>query len=350
MKIAVLAGGTSSERNVSFQTGKMVASALKEKGHDICFLDAFTGVPDFDAATCFSQTDFDSVAEEIHEIAPDLAALARIPRPGNDGFFGPNVLQICKAADIVFIALHGACGEDGRIQAVFDLLDIPYTGSGSFGSQIAMHKGMTKHLMREAKIPTPKGICARKSDPASLPETPVFPCVIKPCCGGSSVGVSIARNPAEYEAALATAFSYEEEILIEEYIKGRELSCGILNRQALPVIEIRPLQGFYDYKNKYQPGMTEELCPAEIPAHCARAIQDYTQRLYQALQLDIYARIDFLLTEDEEIYCLEANTLPGMTSMSLLPQEAAAVGISFPDLCEEIIRLSLKKRGKSTWN
>ena len=344
MKIVVLAGGTSSERNVSFQTGKMVASALKENGHDICFLDAFMGMKDVDINTCFNQSDFNSIAEEINETAPDIDSLLKMERPGSKGFFGPNVLEICSASDIVFLALHGANGEDGRIQAVFELLGIPYTGSGSFGSRLAMHKGLTKSLMQEAGIPTPKGFCLRKSDLPKLPEAFGFPCVVKPCCGGSSVGVTIAQNESEYKKAVQTAFSYEDEIIIEEYIKGLELSCGIIEGKALPIIEIKPLTGFYDYKNKYQPGLTLEICPAEISEDCAKTIQTYTEKLYQALYLSVYARIDFLLTDDNKIYCLEANTLPGMTRTSLLPQEAAAVGINFNQLCEKIISLSLKEK------
>lgn len=344
MKIAVLAGGTSTERNVSFQTGKMVASALKENGHDICFLDVFMGMNEVDLNNCFLQTNFDSIAEEINENAPDLEALLKIERPGNDGFFGPNVLNICKAADIVFIALHGANGEDGRIQAVFELLDIPYTGSGSFGSQISMHKGMTKNVMNQVGVPTPNGFCLNKANLDTYERTVDFPCVIKPCCGGSSVGVAIVDNEAAYEKALNEAFSYEDEIIIEEYIKGRELSTGIIDGKALPIIEIKPLTGFYDYKNKYQPGMAEDICPAQIGETATKKIQEYTEILYNALHLDIYSRIDFLLTDSGDIYCLEANTLPGMTRTSLLPQEAAEVGINFNELCEKIVQLSLNRK------
>lgn len=344
MKIAVLAGGTSTERNVSFQTGKMVASALKENGHDICFLDVFMGINDVDINTCFSQTDFDSIAEDIQETAPDLESLLKIERPENDGFFGPNVLNICKAADIVFIALHGANGEDGRIQAVFELLDIPYTGSGSFGSQISMHKGMTKNVMNQVNVPTPKGFCLNKANLDNYERTIDFPCVIKPCCGGSSVGVAIVNNETDYDKALKDAFSYEDEIIIEEYIKGRELSTGIIDGKALPIIEIKPLTGFYDYKNKYQPGMAEDICPAQIGDKATKQIQEYTEILYKALHLEVYSRIDFLLTDAGDIYCLEANTLPGMTRTSLLPQEAMEIGINFNELCEKIVQLSLAKK------
>lgn len=344
MKIAVLAGGTSTERNVSFQTGKMVASALKENGHDICFLDVFMGTTETDIDTCFSQTDFESVAEDIKETAPDLETLLKIDRPGNDGFFGPNVLNICKAADIVFIALHGANGEDGRLQAVFDLMNIPYTGSGSFGSQISMHKGMTKNVMHQVNVPTPKGICLNKANAYSYERSIDFPCVIKPCCGGSSVGVSIVDNETDYQKALEAAFAYEDEIIIEEYIKGRELSTGIIDGKALPIIEIVPLTGFYDYKNKYQPGMAEDICPAQIGEEATKKIQEYTEILYKALHLEVYSRIDFLLTDSGDIYCLEANTLPGMTRTSLLPQEANAIGLDFNGLCEKIVRLSLQKK------
>ena len=169
-----------------------------------------------------------------------------------------------------------------------------------------------------------------------------LPCIVKPCCGGSSIGISIVNTQEEYQAALDQAFSYEEEVILEAYVKGREFSVAVIEFQALPVIEIAPIQGFYDYKNKYQAGQTVETCPADLAPDLAAQIQEYAVAAARALELDTYARMDFMLDENNQIFCLETNTLPGMTSASLIPQEARAVGMSFEDLCEKLIQISLK--------
>jgi len=169
-----------------------------------------------------------------------------------------------------------------------------------------------------------------------------FPCVVKACCGGSSVGVAMANTPQEYEAAKKEAFLYDDEVVIEEYIKGREFSVGVMDGEALPVIEIAPLHGFYDYKNKYQAGSTIETCPAELSEEKTKEMQRYAEEAFRVLRLKNYARMDFMMNEQEEMFCLEANTLPGMTPTSLLPQEAAAAGISFNELCEKILAAALR--------
>lgn len=259
--------------------------------------------------------------------------------------FGPNVIELCRMADIVFMALHGANGEDGRIQAAFDLYGIKYTGTGYLSSAVAMDKGLSKRLFLANQIPTPKSVSMdRTACQWELSETGLtLPCVVKPCCGGSSIGVSIVRDEKEYQQALKEAFRWEEKVIIESYVKGREFSVGVMDFQALPVIEIAPLEGFYDYKNKYAAGSAVETCPAQLSPSITEKMQHYAVEVAKALGLETYARMDFLLDEQENIYCLEANTLPGMTPMSLLPQEAQAVGMDFPKLCEEIIRISLKK-------
>ena len=173
-----------------------------------------------------------------------------------------------------------------------------------------------------------------------------FPVVVKTCCGGSSVGVYIVNDQAEYEQALKDAYSYENEVVVEEYIKGREFSVAVVDGKAYPIIEIAPLQGFYDYKNKYQAGSTIETCPAEISPELTEKMQHYAEQVAQVLGLDTYSRTDFLLDENENIYCLEANTLPGMTPTSLLPQEAQVVGVNFNELCEKLIQISLDKYEK----
>ena len=183
------------------------------------------------------------------------------------------------------------------------------------------------------------GIRLKKGETES--EKVPFPCIVKACCGGSSVGVCIARNEAEYDAAKEEAFRYDDEVVIEQYIEGREFSVGVMSGKALPVIEIAPKVGFYDYKNKYQAGSTVETCPAELPQEKTTELQRTAEKVFQALRLKNYARMDFRMNQAGEIFCLEANTLPGMTPTSLLPQEAAAIGINFEQLCEKILRDAL---------
>lgn len=270
MDIIVLAGGLSTERDVSFKTGDMVARALRENGHRVILLDVFMGYSDkeenlegiFDRAEAVSVK-----VQGIPEAAPDLAAVRASRKDSSDCLFGPNVIRLCRMADIVFIALHGESGEDGRIQAAFDLYGIRYTGSGYLSSAIAMNKGMTKKFFREAQIPTPAGIVMKKAerenDVSRLPLH--LPCIVKPCCGGSSIGVTVVRDAQEFEAALDEAFGWEDELVIEEYVKGREFSVAVIQYKALPVIEIAPLEGFYNYVNKYKAGNTIETCPADLP-------------------------------------------------------------------------------------
>lgn len=342
MKIVVLAGGISTERDVSIVSGAMVCKALREKAHQAILLDAFFGEADADMDNLFSASyDVDRKIAEIKSFNGQMAETIRVRKE----FFGPHVIDICKTADIVFLALHGECGEDGKVQAAFDLFGIKYTGSGYLSSAIAMDKYLSKKLLGAADIPCPKGISIKKA--AYLAGQGAgcgsFPVVVKPCCGGSSVGVFIAADQEEYETALQAAFAYENEVVVEDYICGREFSVGVVDHQALPVIEIEPVEGFYNYENKYQQGAAVETCPARLSAAQTERMQDYAVRGAQALLIEGYSRLDFMMDETGNMYCLEANTLPGMTATSLLPQEAAAVGINYPDLCEKLIEVSLKK-------
>ena len=243
---------------------------------------------------------------------------------------------------------HGENGENGKIQAAFDLFGIRYTGTGYLSSALAMDKEMSKKLFLSAGIPAPKGASMKKADCSDdITKLGIqFPCVVKPCCGGSSIGVSIAHNAEEYKAALDEAFRWEENLIVEEYVKGREFSVGVIEGKALPIIEIAPVQGFYDYKNKYKAGSAVETCPAELSEAVTEKMQHYAEQVAQVLGLDTYSRTDFLLDENENIYCLEANTLPGMTPTSLLPQEAQVVGVNFNELCEKLIQISLDKYEK----
>ncbi len=343
MNIIVLAGGLSTERDVSLISGTKICAALRKKGHKAVLLDVFCGYSgELNLETVFEKKEsLLAPGGNIGETEPDLEKIKRERGASEDGFFGPNVLALCKKADIVYMGLHGAEGENGKIQATFDMLGIRYTGSGYLGSALAMDKGMAKKIFQEAGIPTPKGYTVLYGKAKNSSEVG-YPCVVKPCCGGSSVGVSIAKNDEEFSKALELGFSYEEELLVEEYIRGRELSIGVIDGKSLPIIEIIPKEGFYDYKNKYQPGLTSDVCPAELPRDITEKMQAYAVRVYEELKLGTYCRIDFLLRDNGEMYCLEANTLPGMTPMSLLPQEALAVGVEYGDLCEQIIGKSME--------
>ncbi|MCM1284262.1 MAG: D-alanine--D-alanine ligase [Muribaculaceae bacterium] len=349
MDIVVLAGGLSTERDVSFKTGSMVAAALRKNGHRVILLDVFMGYAEaeMELEGAFERAEEMSIRPgDIPETAPDLAAVKASRKDQSDCFFGPNVIRLCQMADIVFMALHGENGENGKLQAAFDLLGIKYTGSDYLGSAIAMNKELAKKLFAEAGVPVPRSVtmekAKRQEDVAELPIC--LPCVVKPNCGGSSIGVTIVRDAAEFRAALDAAFQWEDSLLVEEYIGGREFSVGVMEGRALPVIEIAPIEGFYDYRNKYKAGSAVETCPAELPEETAAQMQRYAEMVAAAIGLDTYSRADFLLNEEGEIFCLEVNTLPGMTPTSLLPQEAAAVGMDYGALCEKIIEISLKKR------
>ena len=342
MKIVVLAGGISTERDVSLSSGVMIYRALKKKGHQAVLLDVYLGYTGEDAERIFEkEEDWDKEMGVITDKNPDIEQVKAMRPDGDKNFFGPNVISICQAADVVFMALHGENGENGKIQACFDLMGITYTGTDYVSSAICMDKGITKDIFNSYGIPTPAGIRLKKGE-KQVRQVPV-PCIVKACCGGSSVGVSIVNKEEEYEKALEEAFRYDNEVIVEQYIKGREFSIGVMAGRALPVIEIAPLQGFYDYKNKYQAGSTVETCPAELPEDKTAEMQGYAEAAYRALRLKNYARMDFMMNEEGEIYCLEANTLPGMTPTSLLPQEAAAEGVGFEELCEKIMEAALQQ-------
>ncbi|MCI9417994.1 MAG: D-alanine--D-alanine ligase [Eubacterium sp.] len=348
MDIVVLAGGLSAERDVSLKTGDMVAGALRRNGHRVILADVFMGYKEKeeDISDLFAQSEQVSITiTDISETAPDLARIRAMRKDQSDCFFGPNIIRMCQMADIVFLALHGENGENGKIQAAFDLLGIRYTGSGYLSSALAMDKGIAKLFFREAGVPTPKGIKLSKAEwnDRFQKEKLTVPCVVKPCCGGSSIGVSIVQDPEEFEAALKQAFLWEEEVIIEDYIKGREFSVAVIAGRALPVIEMAPIEGFYDYKNKYKSGSAIETCPAQIPEAITHKMQEIAVAAANALGIDTYSRMDFMLSESGEIFCLEANTLPGMTPTSLIPQEAQAAGMDFCSLCEWLVQISLQK-------
>lgn len=348
MKIVVLAGGISTERDVSLSSGSLIYRCLKERGHDVILLDVFLGYEGEDVGAVFEKKiDWAAEIGHVSEESPDIEQIKALRPDWKKNFFGPKVIEICQAADVVFMGLHGENGENGRIQACFDLMGICYTGTDYVSSALCMDKGLAKELFAVHGIPTPRGIRVKKSEleahlknPGEVP----LPLVVKACNGGSSVGVYMVKREEEYESALREAFRYDEEVIVERYIKGREFSVGVMEGKALPVIEIAPKEGFYDYKNKYQAGSTVETCPADISREKTEEMQMWAEKAYRALRLKNYARMDFMMSETGELFCLEANTLPGMTPVSLLPQEAAAVGLSYGELCEKIIASALRGR------
>jgi len=348
MKIVVLAGGLSPERNVSLSSGSMVCQALRDRGHQVALVDLFFGLEDHkgEPEELFNAPIPDSF-KKVSRQAPNLEQVRASRKWKDTSAIGPGVLDLCKKADVVYLGLHGACGEDGRIQAALDLLGVPYTGSGYLSSAIAMDKDLTKRLVAD-KVVTPQWMRVDLTEEQldGLVEEVSLPAVIKPVDSGSSIGVFIANDKAELRHALEESVKLGGRVVIEQYIKGREIQVAVLNGKPLPSIEITPKEGFYDYENKYQPGAALEVCPAPIPAEWEERIGKAAVAVFETVGLSVYARADFIVTEDGTPYFLEINTLPGMTPTSLVPQEAAAVGMDYGTLCETIIRSSLELRNK----
>lgn len=349
MKIVVLAGGLSPERNVSLSSGTMIAHALQRLGHQTALVDLYFGLEDYDGpvADYFHQPITDRW-KQIDPQAPDLEKIRAQRKDQSPSQFGPGVLELCQQADVVFLALHGTCGEDGRVQAAFDLLGIPYTGSGYLGSGLAMDKDLAKRLIAHLGVDTPqwRRVSYTEKEVDSLTSTTRVPCVVKPVASGSSIGVSIAQTKKELHAALLEGLKFGGECVLEQYVAGREIQVALLGDEALPSIEIIPKEGFYDYANKYQPGAAEEVCPSPIPPEWEKRVGQAALTVYRALGLAVYARADFIVDEAGTPWFLEINTLPGMTPTSLVPQEAAAVGIDYDSLCQRIIDESLRIRGR----
>ena len=330
MKILVLAGGYSPERDVSLTSGSLIANALVGEGHDVCLADVYLGVKLCrDIASMFDRNE--KPVHKVTNTVPDLEALQA--QSGNgEALIGEGIIELCREADVVFLALHGAMGENGQLQATLDNYGIKYTGSGYVGSLLAMDKDISKKMFVGAGVNTPEWLYYDSAADCSIDEIEQkigYPCVVKPCSCGSSVGISIVDDHEGLVKALSFASAYEDKILVEKKIEGRELTVGILDGDVLPVIEIIPTEGFYDYTNKYQAGKTLEICPAQIDESIRAAAAEQTRRAFSALRLSGYSRFDFIVDKNGKPWCLEANTLPGMTPTSLLPQMAAANGMDY---------------------
>ena len=330
MKIVVLAGGMSPERDVSLSSGALIATALMERGHSVALADVYKPINTAEIDKMFRSEG--KYEYRVPASEPDLDKLKKDFGEG-ERLIGRGIIELCEKADAVFLALHGGMGEDGRIEALLESCGIKHSGSDYASCHLAMDKALTKAIFESNGIPTPKWNLYCDEDISEIPT----PCVVKPCGCGSSVGVTIVETPRELEKAISLAKSYGAKVMIEEKITGREFSVGILGGKALPAIEIIPKTGFYDYKNKYQAGATEEICPADLTESQAEEIGRIALRAHNALGLGMYSRLDFLMDRDGNFFCLEANALPGMTPSSLLPQEAKAAGIDYITLCEMIV-------------
>ncbi len=301
-RVALLAGGTSPEREVSLRGGEAVAKALKARGHQVRRFDP---------------------AQDL----PELAAKAA-------GF------------EAAFLVLHGPGGEDGTIQGFLEALGLPYQGAGILGSALAIHKGLSRLLYQKAGLPVPPGGCFLKNEVSRIPgfaKKLGLPVVVKPATQGSSLGLSVVENQEDLSPALERALALDQEVVVEKFLSGREITVGVLGEEALPVVEIIPKESsYFDYHTKYTPGAAREICPAPLPAPLARKAQEYALQAHKILRLRHYSRTDMILV-GEEIYLLETNTIPGMTETSLLPLAAQAAGLSFEDLVETLLFMALGK-------
>ena len=354
MNSVVLGGGISTERSVSLVTATSVCRALRDAGHKAIFVDLFLGleqVPD-PLEALFDAPDGLCPDVKISAVAPDLEAVRRSRADQSTRLFGPHVLEVCALADLVFLGLHGQDGEDGRIQAAFDLLGIRYTGGGYLGSGMAMDKSITKMIMDQVGIPNAPWRNIPHYTEADIPrltEELEVPCAVKVVNGGSSLGLALPDTKEELAQALHDLLRYGSHILVEKKIHGRELTVAVLGDRWLPAAETIPASGAFDYAAKYQPmaaGGAREICPAEITPEQMAAAGELALRLHRALGLQVYSRTDMILDGEGNLWCLEINSLPGMTPASFVPKEAAAVGMSYNQLCEEIVRLSYEIQRK----
>jgi D-alanine-D-alanine ligase len=334
MKIAVMFGGTSEERDVSIASGSQVVRALRTKGHDVVPIDTAIGVLDAAAEEKLLASDVRSAppgSEQLDVLRTgDATGIMRAPE--------------MSGVDVIFLALHGGAGEGGTLQALLELTGVPFTGSGMLGSAMAMDKDVSKRLFEIAGVPTPAWLMA----PVEIQDVDAqigWPAVVKPSKQGSTVGLTIARKPEDLASAIELAYRYDDEVMVERFIAGRELTVPVLGDDVLPVGEIFPKNEIFDYESKYQAGGAEEVFPADLTGAETVAVQMLAMKAHRALKLSGFSRIDFRLDEHGGFWCLEANTLPGLTAASLFPKGAAAAGIPFPDLCERLCQLAIEEHG-----
>lgn len=353
MKIVVLGGGISTERHVSLVSATSVCKALRSRGHKAIFVDMFLGMENYEGRLedAFDAPDGFCGDVAVEKVAPDIEAVKASRKLQSKSRLGKNVLEICQLADCVYLGLHGADGEDGKIQAALDLLGVPYTGSSTLGSAMAMDKAVAKRIMESAGILTPewREITYTEADIAELKETLPVPCAVKVINGGSSIGVTLPDTREELEEALREVLKYGNRVVVEKKIKGRELTVPVFGDKYLSPIEIVPPEGMtFDYVAKYQSGKegAAEICPAPITEAEKELVGNAALKFHNALGLSVYSRTDFILDEEGRAWCLEVNTLPGMTPNSLIPKAAKIEGYSYAELCEKIVELSIEARKK----
>lgn len=330
MKIAVLFGGTSQERDVSIASAAQIIPALRDLGHDVIAIDTVTG-------RLTGEAEEKMLTSGVGPEPPSTAALANMHESALA--LSGNASDI-RDVDVVFLALHGGAGEDGRVQAVLDLAGMAYTGSNHIASAVAMDKDLSKRLFRAAGVPTADWLMAPILA-HDVAERLGWPVVVKPNKQGSTVGLSIVREPSALAEAVQLAERYDDEVMVEKFVPGRELTVGILEGEALPVGEIITRSGIFDYQAKYQTGGAQEIFPADLSESQSTELQRLAVRAHEALKLGVYSRIDFRMDPRGSFWCLEANSLPGMTAASLLPQAARVAGVEFPKLVERICRAAL---------
>ena len=330
MRVTVLTGGATAERAVAFAGAAEIVAALRSRGHQVYTVDTVTGLlsPE-DEARLLNGT--------VEKEPPSVAELDQREREMlADGL---AQLPVVHGAEVLFLNLHAGRGEGGTLQAILDVIGVPYTGSGPLASALAMDKDLSKRLFRDAGVPVPAWFMTPVS-PQDVKTALGWPVIVKPSKQGSTVGLTLVKQAKDLEAAVRFAAQYDDEVLVEQFIPGRELTVGVLGDVPLPVGEIIPKHELFDYECKYTPGMSEEIFPAKLDTKLARSLQALALTAHRALKLGGYSRIDFRLSPDGDIFCLEANTLPGVTRTSLFPQAARAAGIEFPELCERLCQLA----------
>lgn len=345
MNIILITGGPSAEREVSIASSKSILKALRDSGHNVKVVDPVNGVEDVSEEEIFKST--------VRKESPSPEKLNEIRKNSDRKILQCINSDIFDNTDLVFLGVHGKFGEDGKIQTLLELRGVKYSGSDVFSSALAMDKDISKIVFESIGVKTPSWIALQKRDAEDYFELNRiildeigYPCVIKPNDEGSTVGLSIIQPDVEdiqLQKAVELAFQYSDKVLVEQHIKGRELTATIIGNETYPIIEIRPKDGFYDYEHKYTKGMTEYLCPADIPQEIENSVKKNALNAHIALGCEVYSRVDFILDDKNELYCLEVNTLPGMTETSLVPKSAAANGMSFRELIEKLIELSLAK-------
>ena len=334
MRVTVLTGGGTPERAVAFASASQIVAALRSRKHEVRVVDLAGSVLD-------ERAERELLGGEVGAAPPDVAQLAeRQQRMLSEGL---AELLAARETDVLWLAVHGGALEGGTLQAVLDVIGIPYTGSGPLASALAMDKDLSKRLFRSMGVPVPAWFMA----PVAAEDVSTalgWPVIVKPSKQGSSVGLTLVKKAEDLDNAVKLAERYDNEVMAEQFIAGRELTVGVLGDVPLPVGEIVPKHELFDYVTKYTPGMSEETFPARIDTLLARQLQEYASMAHRALKLSGYSRIDFRVSPEGDIFCLEANSLPGMTRTSLFPQAAQASGIPFPELCERIASLARNNR------